>query len=205
MLCNRRASNELTGIDDADYCWTCSVVYGRGSLRFIGTSIEQARAMSDEQIESGAITRSSANTEPQLLLESGRPPTRICKRGHNKDLVGRHGTTCMVCFKLNRKPAHRRKWRETALGRVKRLAAINIRRARTRALMLQAKDKPCADCGIKYSPWVMDFDHKDRNTKYAMVSSLASSGRLVAMRREIIKCDVVCSNCHRERTHKQGF
>jgi hypothetical protein len=153
----------------------------------------------------GDQTRSNANTEPQLLPKGGRPITRIYRRGHDKDLVGRHGTTCLACFKLNRKASTRRRWTETSVGRLKRLAAISIRRARTRALMLQAKDRPCVDCGVKYSPWVMDFDHKDRKTKYAMVSSLASSGRLVAMRREIVKCDVVCSNCHRERTHKQGF
>lgn len=27
------------------------------------------------------------------------------------------------------------------------------------ALYREAKDRPCADCGVKYPPWVMQFDH----------------------------------------------
>jgi hypothetical protein len=155
------------------------------------------------------LTQSSANTDPQLLLERkpGRPATRICKRGHDKDKVGRHGTTCLACYKLHLRANERpsKKWTETPASRVRRLAAWRIRQARTKALMLAAKNRPCMDCGIRYNPWVMDFDHRDRSTKYAIVSELALTGRLVAMRKEIAKCDVVCSNCHRERTHRQGF
>lgn len=69
-------------------------------------------------------------------------------------------------------------------------------------ILRTAKSVPCADCGISYPPYVMDFDHRDPKTKVKGVRVLASfsTPRLIE---EMSKCDVVCSNCHRERTHQQ--
>lgn len=70
----------------------------------------------------------------------------------------------------------------------------------------ELKDKPCKDCGIKYNPWVMDFDHRNPKEKLYKISNLISiNAKLETIENEAAKCDVVCSNCHRERTHKQGF
>lgn len=76
-------------------------------------------------------------------------------------------------------------------------------RYRLRRKMLdEIKDRPCADCGGRFPPYVMDFDHRDPRQKSAGVSHFFSANpdRLQA---EIDKCDVVCSNCHRIRTHHQ--
>lgn len=62
------------------------------------------------------------------------------------------------------------------------------------------KSVPCTDCGISYPPYVMDFDHRDPITKRNQVSNLLGCSRHV-IQTEIDKCDVVCANCHRERTH----
>lgn len=65
------------------------------------------------------------------------------------------------------------------------------------------KDKPCMDCGLQYPPYVMDFDHRDPSTKLGHVGTLVSETR-ISMKRllaEIEKCDLVCANCHRIRTH----
>lgn len=60
--------------------------------------------------------------------------------------------------------------------------------------------KPCAQCGVPYPHYVMDFDHVDRQNKSDNVSKLVSfsTKRMLA---EIAKCELVCSNCHRERTY----
>ena len=56
----------------------------------------------------------------------------------------------------------------------------------------------CADCKRNYPPYVMDFDHlRDKKRAVSKCSSMTS------VRAEIVKCDIVCSNCHRERTHKR--
>lgn len=68
----------------------------------------------------------------------------------------------------------------------------------------EKKNKPCVDCGIQYPYYVMDFDHRDPSKKAFLVSKLARSGRRRKLEKELLKCDLVCSNCHRERTHTQN-
>lgn len=75
-----------------------------------------------------------------------------------------------------------------------------LRKAKIRDLINTIKSTPCADCGISYPPYVMDFDH--RENKLDNVAKLV--GNMVAFQRildEVSKCDVVCANCHRIRTY----
>lgn len=74
-------------------------------------------------------------------------------------------------------------------------------KADAKELIRAEKDRPCADCGIKYPHYVMDFDHLDPKQKEFGVASMINCGSLDLIRKEIAKCEVVCSNCHRERTH----
>lgn len=67
-----------------------------------------------------------------------------------------------------------------------------------REYILKAKDVPCMDCGKRYPSFVMDFDHRDRATKICQVPESRSYSKLIE---EIAKCDIVCANCHRYRTH----
>jgi hypothetical protein len=67
-----------------------------------------------------------------------------------------------------------------------------------------AKDVPCADCGQKWPPVAMDFDHI-RGAKIKSVSSYVSGAyKLDLIKEEIAKCEVVCACCHRIRTWKRG-
>ncbi len=63
----------------------------------------------------------------------------------------------------------------------------------------EVKSVPCADCGISYPSYVMDFDHLEGTLKLECVSKMTgfSKEKILA---EIAKCEVVCSNCHRIRT-----
>ena len=63
------------------------------------------------------------------------------------------------------------------------------------------KSVPCMDCGIQYPPFVMDFDHRDPTMKTNGVSRLQRSAGWSKVLEEINKCDIVCANCHRIRTH----
>lgn len=74
--------------------------------------------------------------------------------------------------------------------------------ARHRAIIRSAKLRPCADCGIQYPYYVMDFDHREGATKSFILSDVPRATSKSLMR-EIEKCDVVCANCHRERTHQR--
>jgi hypothetical protein len=79
-----------------------------------------------------------------------------------------------------------------------------MRRQHLAGIVKTAKDQPCADCGIRYPVYVMDFDHV-RGEKQSNVASLVGmSASEERLRAEIAKCDVVCANCHRERTYGSG-
>lgn len=61
---------------------------------------------------------------------------------------------------------------------------------------------PCIDCG-ETDPIVLEFDHL--NDKIANVCKLMADGlSLDRLKKEIDKCDVVCSNCHTRRTARRG-
>lgn len=60
---------------------------------------------------------------------------------------------------------------------------------------------PCADCNKRYPYYVMDFDHL--RDKEFDVNHLSNTGRIGALKKEITKCDIVCANCHRKRTHER--
>ncbi len=59
---------------------------------------------------------------------------------------------------------------------------------------------PCKDCGVIYPPCVMDFDHVRGEKKYN-IGYLVSIGTPRMLEDELAKCELVCSNCHRIRTH----
>ena len=65
----------------------------------------------------------------------------------------------------------------------------------------EVKDVPCMDCGVKYPSYVMDFDHRDPSEKVEEVGKAISRGSWRKLKEEVAKCDVVCANCHRERTY----
>jgi hypothetical protein len=74
-------------------------------------------------------------------------------------------------------------------------------RQRNRSFVNTLKDQPCMDCGNKFPPVCMDFDHV-RGEKVSDVSLIVNRS-LDTILAEIEKCDLVCSNCHRVRTYNR--
>lgn len=91
---------------------------------------------------------------------------------------------------------HYRRNKQAYLDRNSRTCISN------RELIRQVKARPCADCGIQYPYYVMDFDHRDAEDKSFIISDVFRATR-TSLLREIEKCDVVCANCHRKRTYKR--
>lgn len=64
------------------------------------------------------------------------------------------------------------------------------------------QETPCMDCKENYPYWIMDFDHL--GNKEFQISNYRRHGKtLDDVREEILKCEVVCANCHRNRTHSR--
>ncbi len=63
---------------------------------------------------------------------------------------------------------------------------------------------PCMDCDGVFQWCAMDFDHRPGEGKefgIGVISGLkATPERLAKAQKEISKCDLICSNCHRVRT-----
>lgn len=81
---------------------------------------------------------------------------------------------------------------------------LRDRRSQRRKLIQEAKsNKACVDCGEKYPYWIMQFDHLG-DKLFTIGDTRASRGlALDKIREEIAKCDVVCANCHANRTHSR--
>lgn len=60
---------------------------------------------------------------------------------------------------------------------------------------------PCKDCRVNYPYYVMDFDQIDGVKKLGIISYYSRTGRIGALKEEMLKCEIVCANCHRVRTH----
>jgi hypothetical protein len=66
-------------------------------------------------------------------------------------------------------------------------------------------ERGCADCGYRGHPAALDFDHLPGTEKRGAVSVMC---RKMCIKRadldaEIVKCEVVCANCHRIRTYNR--
>lgn len=72
-----------------------------------------------------------------------------------------------------------------------------------KALLAQIKGVPCMDCGQSFPPYVMDFDHREPEKKRDHVGRMVAYATLADLLEEISKCDIVCANCHRVRTHSE--
>lgn len=80
-----------------------------------------------------------------------------------------------------------------------RRASRRRRALPVRDFLLKLRDRPCSDCGQRYPPIAMEFDHRDPSTKrHNVAESWCRS--FAGIMEEAAKCDVVCRNCHRRRT-----
>ena len=134
--------------------------------------------------------RSSYKTCSQCKV--GKP---ISEFNFKNTAAGVHQSYCKECGKrLTR--SHYRNNKRQYLDR-------NVRSyMKRRELVRQLKSCPCADCGVQYPYYVMDFDHREGETKEYQLNRIDRMTTR-AILNEIKKCDVVCANCHRVRTYKR--
>lgn len=74
----------------------------------------------------------------------------------------------------------------------------NAVREEKRQYLRKLRESPCTDCGNTYPWYVMEFDHV---TKKEFNIGVAINKGWAKLREELAKCEVVCANCHKVRTH----
>lgn len=61
------------------------------------------------------------------------------------------------------------------------------------------KDKKCGICGYNRYPEILEFHHRDKKEKAQTINTLMKTLRSIEIiKKEIEKCDIICSNCHKE-------
>lgn len=133
----------------------------------------------------GLLTPISTKTYTRNGIIKGQPTKYI--RGH---ATGRHETDAAV--QVTKDLECRRRYKREQRARM---------REHVKTYFLT---HPCIDCGIS-NPLVLDFDHRNPSEKYKGISQIVANCLGIAtLIKEIEKCDVRCSNCHRIRHSGQN-
>lgn len=120
-------------------------------------------------------------------------------------LITRLGTFCYTSKmgtnskEYNRNYHLKRSSESKAHKLVMQRARINRLRAEIREYLLK---HPCMDCA-ESDPIVLDFDHVSDNKTMEISNAMRHGWAISKIMDEIKKCEVVCSNCHRRRTHQR--
>jgi len=61
-------------------------------------------------------------------------------------------------------------------------------------------ERPCYDCGGMFPPHMTDWDHLPQFEKKFAIGPSVRCKSMDSVIDEIAKCQLVCANCHRERT-----
>lgn len=64
---------------------------------------------------------------------------------------------------------------------------------------------PCKDCKVSYPYYVMQFDHINPSEKSGTIDYMVSNYGKAKIFNEMLKCEIVCANCHAVRTYKQNI
>lgn len=123
---------------------------------------------------------------------------RVCDNDLPVDAFAPRRAKCRDCWRAQERARYQRST-DWEMRRVKQKAKYE----RAKAIVLEIKKNPCADCGGTFPPYVMHFDHRDPSQKRFSVSTLTGAGHIKSLLAEIEKCDLVCANCHAIRTHHQ--
>lgn len=146
--------------------------------------------------------RTGTDAGYQAHRKAGEEPCIECCRAHEEKCASRWGSLNederTKIRELNRAAA--RRYSERNPG--KRFESSLSYRKQSRAMMREAKNQPCKDCGVKYPYYVMQFDHV-RGTKEFNIGVVGPTASRDRMMNEIAKCEVVCANCHAARTHER--
>lgn len=76
-------------------------------------------------------------------------------------------------------------------------------RRRAKAKLVAHHGGACVDCGYIGPAFMYDFDHRDPKTKSFAIGAKGVTSAYENILKESLKCDLVCANCHRFRTHVQ--
>jgi len=112
------------------------------------------------------------------LTEENRINGRIVKK-----------VTCCLCHKDFLSISYRRRCGT---------CITKIRRYRIKKAAIAFLGGECVDCGETFEQSVFEFHHRDKNKKEFNISGFNNKSWQY-VKEELLKCDLLCANCHRLR------
>lgn len=113
----------------------------------------------------------------------------LCKYCPSTAIVGRSGCRkCLDAFSKRR----RKYWKLKAKTKADR-----------RTQLIKLAGGKCLDCGFRKHPAAFEFDHVRGKKKAAISNMLNVLNSWDTILIELNKCELVCANCHRIRTHNR--
>lgn len=126
-----------------------------------------------------------------------KPVSAFGRRMKSKDGLNRRCRSCWNSYLAERR-------RRSPEATHKQRAWSSAQRKKVSELHRGLKTgKQCLDCRVAYPYYVLEFDHRQGTKKIGCISRLAGDGRISVLLTEIKKCDLVCANCHAERSHRR--
>jgi len=132
----------------------------------------------------------------------------LSKKEFPKDNSRKDGLqyNCKVCVRK-----YRYQWRKLNKENIRKWRRTYLEKGIKEGTLIQGWVKqryeniPCLDCDQTFPFCVMDFDHRPEETKSFGIADMGklsvTPDRINTIMKEIDLCDIVCSNCHRIRTH----
>ena len=102
-----------------------------------------------------------------------------------------------------RKPGGTRSQRKRAMRAKASKRNYARRTEKNRKIILDARTRPCTDCGLFYGAECMEFDHRDGEKKSGSVGDFKYEKTRLLLA-EIAKADVCCCECHEKREIARG-
>ena len=135
-------------------------------------------------------TRHSKDIE---LPPKGPKTCSKCRKSESETTFYKRGLVCKQCHKI---------WRKQHYTDNKQYYVNKARRQQDKFkayIKTYKASNPCADCDKYFPSCVMDFDHlRDKAFLISKAHRIISS--IVSLKKEMAKCELVCSNCHRLRS-----
>jgi hypothetical protein len=118
--------------------------------------------------------------------------------------VAKGEVVCAVCHRIRTRAQHQERTRNRQAIGTSRGLEQRRRRWTLHARMLDdLRRVRCADCGERFPPCAMDFDHREATDKRVGVTRMVGRACIKRILAEAAMCDIVCANCHRARTFRR--
>ena len=134
------------------------------------------------------------------------PRALLASRERLAEEIAKCDVVCASCHAVRTYVQQAERWaRRRADGELAATPRALSRRRRAlprRDFILLLRTRPCYDCAGIFPPYIMQFDHRDPAQKSFNVASSWCRSQ-AAILEEANKCDIVCPNCHRQRSFQR--